>query len=110
MHASVNRVVLLGTIGKHGVEVRFSTNGSPCASFVLVLAETRQDGKAHLIFQDCEVWGKKAEGIGELEPGALLVLEGKLAKRKKGEGWETIVTALDATAILTPTPASAGTN
>ena len=39
MSGSVNRVVLVGTIGKYGVEVRYAPSGTPCASFTLACAE-----------------------------------------------------------------------
>jgi hypothetical protein len=50
----------------------------------------------------CEVWGKKAEGVSELEPGALVLFEGRLAKRKKGEAWEMVVSGFDVTPITAP--------
>jgi single-stranded DNA-binding protein len=88
MMASVNRVVLVGEIGRYGVTVRYADSGTPCASFALVLQEQGQDGKAFQTLVDCQVWGKKAEAAGELEAGQLVLFEGKLAKRKKGEQWE----------------------
>lgn len=39
MPRSVNRMVLLGSIGKYGVEVRYATSGTPCASCTVVRAE-----------------------------------------------------------------------
>src|SRR5262249_29441431 len=107
----VNRTILLGTIGKYGVEVTYSTNGSPCASFMLVVAEHGQDGREYTTLVPCEVWGKKAEAAGELEPGALVLFEGKLRKRQKGEGqWELVVSGFEVTPILTPAAVSAGSN
>lgn len=41
---SVNRCLLVGTISKYGVEVRYAPSGAPCASFTLVLVETDKDG------------------------------------------------------------------
>jgi hypothetical protein len=43
----LNKVMLIGTIGKYGVEVRYSQSGTPCASFALQLNEQGQDGKVH---------------------------------------------------------------
>src|SRR5689334_4135967 len=63
----LSRAIVLGTVSKAGVEVRYSTSGTPCASFTLVVSERGQDGKEHPTFIDCECWGKKAESAGELE-------------------------------------------
>ena len=89
--SGVNRVVLLGTIGKYGPEVRYSPTGTACTSFMLVIPEHGQDGKWYSTLVPCEVWGKKAEAASELEAGALVLFEGKLAKRKRGEQWELVV-------------------
>jgi hypothetical protein len=35
MHASINRVVLLGIISTYGMEVRYNNTGTPCTSFTL---------------------------------------------------------------------------
>ena len=96
MVASVNRVVLLGTIGTYGVTVTYVPSGTPCATFTLVVSEQGQDGKEHATFVDCEIWGRKAEAAGELEPGQLALFEGKLRKRQKGEGqWELVVSGVE---------------
>ena len=49
-----------------------------------------------------ECWGKKAEAAGELEPGQVIVFEGRLRKRQKGEGWEMIVSGYEATVVTLP--------
>jgi single-stranded DNA-binding protein len=95
MVASVNRVILLGTISKHGVEVSFVGSGTAKASFTLVLSEQGSDGKLHETYINCECWGKKAEAAGDLVPGQSVVFEGKLSKRKKGEIWEMIVSGFE---------------
>jgi hypothetical protein len=86
----INRVIFVGHISKYGVTVKYNEAGKPCASFALQLHETGQDGKQHTLYIDCECWGRKAEAASELEPGVLALFEGQLAKRKKGEVWETI--------------------
>ncbi len=105
MSGGVNRVVLFGTIGKYGVEVRYAPNGTPCASFMLVVTEQGQDGKEHATYVDCECWGRKAEAAGELEAGQLGLFEGKLRKRQKGEQWELVVSGFEVTAITAAVPA-----
>ena len=104
MRGSVNRCILLGAIGRQGVEVRYATSGAPCASFTLVLGEVGQDGREHLTLIPCEAWGKKAEAASEMEPGQLVVFEGKLAKRRKGETWELVVSGFELMPILQPVP------
>jgi molybdopterin synthase catalytic subunit len=40
---------------------------------------------------------------GELEPGALVLFEGKLRKRPKGnQTWELVVSGFEATPVLVP--------
>lgn len=107
----VNRVILVGTISKYGVTVKYATSGTPCASFAVELREQDRDGKTHVLFQDCEVWGRRAEAAGELEPGQLILLDGKLSRRKKGEGtWETVVSSLDVTPITLPVASLTGSS
>jgi single-stranded DNA-binding protein len=76
--------------------------GAPCASFALAVSELGQDGREHTTLIPCEVWGKKAEAAGELEAGQLVLFEGKLAKRKKGEQWELVVSGFEVTPIVAP--------
>ena len=59
-------------------------------------------GREHLTLVPCEVWGKKAEAVAELDPGALVLFEGKLARRKKGEQWEMVVSGFDVTPLTAP--------
>ena len=107
----VNRCLLVGTISKYGVEVRYAASGAACASFMLVLVEPGQDGREFTTLVPCEVWGKKAEAASELEAGALVLFEGKLAKRKKGEQTGSlIVSGFEVTAITAPVPAMTGNN
>jgi primosomal replication protein N len=99
---SVNRVILIGTITQYGVTVKYASSGTACANFALVLSEQDRDGKIHQVYIDCEVWGRRAESISELEAGQLCLFEGKLARRKRGETWETVVSGLDLMPIVTP--------
>ena len=107
---SVNRVILVGTISKYGVTVKYAPSGTPCASFALALSEQGQDRKVHTLFQDCAVWGRRAESISELEAGQLCLFEGKLARRKKGEQWEMIVSGFDLTPIMIPSLTGSSSN
>jgi len=106
MMASVNRVVLLGTVSKYGIEVRYAPSGTPCASFTLALTEPGQDGRAFTTLIPCECWGKKAEAASELDAGTLVLFEGKLQRRKKADGqWEMIIAGFDVTPITVPATA-----
>jgi single-stranded DNA-binding protein len=95
MQASINRVFLLGTLAKSGVEVRFNERGTACATFTLVLTELGLDGREHVVLVDCEVWGKGAEKAGELEPGQTVCFEGKLRRQKRAEQWQTVIAGFD---------------
>ena len=106
----VNRCILVGAIGKHGVEIRYATSGTPIASFALVCSEVWQNGTTHDIFIPCEVLGKRAEQVGELEPGALVLFEGKLARRRKGEVWDLVVSGFELTPVGMSLAATARTN
>jgi hypothetical protein len=98
----IARCTVVGCIGKHGVEVRYATSGAPCASFTLVVTAQGQDGKLHELYVPCECWGRKAEAASALEAGQLALFEGKLAKRKKGEQWEMVVSGFELTPLVAP--------
>jgi len=98
----VNRVLLVGTITKQGVTVRYAQSGAPCANFTLQLTETGQDGKPHTLFVDCECWGRRAEAASELEAGQLALFEGKLARRKRADAWEWLVSGFDLMPLVQP--------
>jgi single-stranded DNA-binding protein len=91
----INRVVLCGTLSSHGATLRYAPSGAACASFLLVVGELGADGKEHQVWVPCECWGKKAEAASELDAGALVLFEGKLVRRKKGESWEMIVSGFE---------------
>jgi hypothetical protein len=102
MTANVNRVILVGIMGKYGASLSYKTSGMACATFTLELREQGADGKTYSTLIPCEVWGKKAEAASELEAGRLCLFEGKLAKRKKDAQWEIIVSGFDLTPVLAP--------
>jgi single-stranded DNA-binding protein len=92
MPGGVNRTILVGTIGRYGVDVRYANTGTAIASFTLVCSEQWQDGTTHEVYIPCEIVGKKAEA-------APVLFEGRLAKRKKGEQWELLVSGWECTPI-----------
>lgn len=106
MVASVNRVMLLGTVSDRGVEVSFvEDRGTAKASFLLILSETGHDGKTYQTYVPCEIWGKKAESAGEVEAGQLVLFEGRLRKRQKGDVWELIIGGFEIVPVGTPVQA-----
>jgi Single-strand binding protein family len=108
--SGVNRCLLVGTISKYGVEVRYASSGAPCASFTLVVGELGQDGKVHELYVPCECWGRRAEAAGELEAGQLCLFEGKLARRKKNENWDTVVSGFEVTPVVPPVASMTGSS
>ena len=104
MQASINRCILLGTISKNGVEVSYHGQGIARASFSPIVSELGRDGREHQAWFPCEIWGKRAEAAGELEPGDLALVEGKLERHKKDEGWETVVSGFQCQPLRMPTP------
>jgi len=103
-----SRAIVIGTISRPGVEVRYSGAGIACASFTLTVTEHGQDGKEHPTFIACECWGKQAEQAGECEAGQLCLFEGRLAKRRKGEQWELIVSGYALMPLAQPQPSPVG--
>jgi single-stranded DNA-binding protein len=110
MQAAVNHVVLIGAISQRGVEVRYATSGTPCASFMLIVSEQGADGKLHQLWQPVEIWGQRAEKVGTLDAGALVLVTGKLRRTKKGESWETVVTSWDCAPVQVQAPALTPSN
>ena len=110
MAGSINHVVLVGTIGRYGCELRYHTTGTPYASFMLMLVDGTPEGKFYTTMVPCEVWGKHAEATTELAPGTLVAFTGKVRRQKKGEVWEMSVSGLEVTPITQPEPVASTNN
>jgi single-stranded DNA-binding protein len=108
--ASMNRVALLGRVGKYGVVVKYTPSGTPCANFTLVVTEQGPDGKEYLTVIACEIWGRHAEAAAEIVADQLALFEGRLVKRKRGEGWELVVSGPELKPVGLPVPSLAGSN
>jgi single-stranded DNA-binding protein len=95
----LNTATVAGVISKYGVKTSFQENGAQRSGFAIEVREVGYDQKIRSIYLDVTAWGKAAEAAGELEPGAPVLIEGKLARTqrtKKGqtEGeWYTTVQA-----------------
>ncbi len=72
---------------------------------MLAVAEQGRDGTAFTTLVPCQLWGKRAEAAGEVEAGTLVLFEGKLTKRRKGDGWELCVSGFELTPVLAPASA-----
>ena len=84
--ASVNRVILLGNLGRDP-EVRFTQGGTPVANFTMATTDRWSDPsgekKEKTEWHRIVVWGKQAEIAGEyLKKGRPVFVEGSLQTRE----------------------------
>jgi single-stranded DNA-binding protein len=102
----INRVLILGRVRKYGVSLR--QHGTDCASFLLAVAECGKDGQSYITRIPIEIWGKHAHEAAALAASQLVLVEGKLKKRKRSdEEWELIVSGFEAIPVL---PADSGSD
>ena len=101
MAAGVNKVILVGNLGKDP-EVRYVQSGNAVCTLRLAVTERRKDGdqwKDHTEWMDVVTFGKTAENAGQyLQKGRQIYVEGRLQTRqfkdKEGvEKWRTEVVA-----------------
>ncbi|MCC7109533.1 MAG: single-stranded DNA-binding protein [Deltaproteobacteria bacterium] len=101
MAAGVNKVILVGNLGKDP-EVRYVQSGNAVCTLRLAVTERRKDGdqwKDHTEWMDVVTFGKTAENAGQyLQKGRQVYVEGRLQTRnykdKEGvEEWRTEVVA-----------------
>ena len=101
MAAGVNKVILVGNLGKDP-EVRYVQSGNAVCTLRLAVTELRKDGdqwKDHTEWMDVVTFGKTAENAGQyLQKGRQVYVEGRLQTRnykdKEGvEKWRTEVVA-----------------
>lgn len=85
--ASLNKVMLIGNLGKDP-EVRYTSGGTPVASFSLATSERFKDRNSgewqeKTEWHNITLWGKLAEIAGEyLAKGKTIYIEGRLQTRK----------------------------
>jgi single-stranded DNA-binding protein len=78
----INKVILAGEIGQYGVKISYTETVKPQTSFTLVCTEAGKSG-GFKAFIPVLIVGPQAEPLAEsLEPGDLVLLEGRLAYRK----------------------------
>jgi single-strand DNA-binding protein len=88
MSGSVNRVILIGRLGKDP-EVKYTPSGSPVAKFSLATDEVYKDRSGeqqkHTEWHNIVAWNKLAEICGQyLTKGKLIYVEGSIRSRQ----WE----------------------
>lgn len=85
MSSGVNKVILVGNLGKDP-EVRFVQSGNAVCNLRLAVTERRKDGdnwKDHTEWMDVVVWGKTAENVGQYcSKGKQLYVEGRIQTRE----------------------------
>ena len=101
MAAGVNKVILVGNLGKDP-EVRYVQSGNAVCTLRLAVNERRKEGdqwKDHTEWMDVVTFGKTAENAGQyLQKGRQVYVEGRMQTRqykdKEGhEKWRTEVVA-----------------
>ena len=88
MSGTVNRVILVGRLGKDP-EIKYTASGMALAKFSVATDEVRKDAQGNrqesTEWHNLVFWGKQAEIAGEyLKKGTLIYVEGKLRTRS----WE----------------------
>jgi single-stranded DNA-binding protein len=79
----LNKVVLIGRIGKRGVKVTYSDQAVPTCSLTLEVDEVSQGGKVFTTCLPVESVGKYAEDMAHgLEPGDEVLVDAKLKYRR----------------------------
>jgi len=80
----LNQATIVGHLAKDP-ETRFTTGGMAIANFsVYTRHGVKKDGKweKETTFHDCIAFGKQAEWLGEARKGQLVILTGRIQKRK----------------------------
>lgn len=104
---SINRVTLLGAVGKDP-ETRFTGAGLPIASFSFATSEKRKDKEEVTQWHNCVAFGKLAEIVQQyVVKGSKLYLEGTISYQqyeKDGEKrFATKIIVNDVSMLSSPT-------
>jgi single-stranded DNA-binding protein len=92
---SINRVIVSGAVSSYGAKLTYTEQAKPQCSFTLVCEEPGREGATFKTFIPVLIIGAQAEATAEtLEPGAVVLLEGKLSYRagKTKDGGKLVVT------------------
>lgn len=80
--ASVNKVILLGNLGRDP-EVKYTAGGDPVANLSIATSFKSKDGKETTEWHRIVLFGRQAEVAGEyLRKGSTAYVEGRLQTRK----------------------------
>jgi single-stranded DNA-binding protein len=94
--AGINHVLVLGRVGTYGVSLRHQS--PDCATFLLAVPESGKDGKTYVLRLPVEIWGSCAQDAMTLSAGQLVMVEGKLRRRKRpNDEWEIVISSFEAT-------------
>jgi single-stranded DNA-binding protein len=102
------KTFIIGTLAKDGVTVKYTATGTACACFAIVVSRRGEGGKSYTTTFQCEAYGKRAEAVSDVEPGAVVAFEGELRHRAKGEQAETIIAGFELKTLLAPVSAMTG--
>ena len=89
MAGSLNRVTLIGNVGKDP-EIRYQPSGEAVANFSLATSttwtdKTSNEKKENTEWHRCNAWGRLADVVGQyVKQGSKIYVEGELRTRK----WE----------------------
>lgn len=85
MARGVNKVILLGNLGKDP-EVRYTQSGTAVGNFTLATTERRKQGDEwgdHTEWHNIVAWGRQAELCSQyLQKGSTVYIEGRIQTRK----------------------------
>jgi single-stranded DNA-binding protein len=102
MGAVMNRVTLIGAVGRYGFVMKQTANGAAVASGSITISEPNKNGQVFESFFLVEVFGQRAETAVVLQPGQPILIDGKLGKRKVKDGsYEVIVSCYAVQALGT---------
>jgi hypothetical protein len=80
--------------------VTLRQQGSECASFLLAVPESGRDGKVYTTRIPIEIWGKHAQEASTLAARQLVLVEGRLRKRKRSDDeWELCISGFEAVPV-----------
>lgn len=90
MSEAFSQCVVLGTL-RHPVVLEQTPSGTSVGYFELVLREQTTSGQWFSTVVPCQIWGKHIEAASQLPPGQPCLFQGKVARRKRGESWELVI-------------------
>lgn len=81
-----NTATLVGCVGEAGTATVEKRNGTRMCGFQLLLSNTRRDGQHYRTLLDIECYGSVITQAEQLDPGVIVLVEGKIAPRRGTTG------------------------